>query len=437
MPDSASGTMVRCRECFKPFTALAISSPAEPPTAGAASPDERVEPAGAGPEIGLTEAGVDLRPVVARLVDIQRKCSALSAQRKEVGELIPVLDALIQTLRVGHGPRGEAVSLREAAVPIGAWGRRLERLGLPALGREVAHAEKTLAAADDAGAAHRRAEMATARPADAVAVPPAPRAPTPIPAPLSAPPRRRRGLWGALVAAALVAVVAVIAGFLLLRPPPRSTGTADTTFAAPTPVEERPAVRPSPTLGPEDSAPTQLSPGAIRELAEAVSQARLALQRGDLEAAIALLSRAALVDRSRPEVRGAAVEVVAGLVARSNQQVEAQDWDRADATLERALELSQRFALDTGSVDERLQRIRTEERTVRVRPTELDRLRAARGRQVEVRLRDRDALEAVLSSVDEQLLVLEVRDKVGAGEVTYTRRVPLATVEWVQYRYRP
>ncbi len=49
----------------------------------------------------------------------------------------------------------------------------------------------------------------------------------------------------------------------------------------------------------------------------------------------------------------------------------------------------------------------------------------------------REVREGSLTAVGEGELVLEVHDRVGAGEVAYAVRIPLAKVELLVYRYRP
>lgn len=429
MPDSSSGAMVRCRGCFKPFTALALASADQEP---GPQPSPEEQPEEFTPERATTDERSDLRAVVARLADIQRKCGALVTRHPELVELGPALDAVLRDLRLGHGPRGEPLDLRELALPLGSWARRLHRVGLPVVGRELEHVERTLTRAAEARVPERCAEPPDLDPGRVV-VPGFRTGSAARPVGKDAPPERR-GQPVVLVAGVLALLVAVAVGALV---------TARRTSAPPQPLvasaEPTPAP-PSPTPRPRATpAPTTFEPLAadLSRLVEASSQAQLAAQRGDLDGAVGRLEEAARVDPSRAEVRAAAQTVVDEMTSRAAKDAAEGRFVEAEEQLLSAHRLSERFLLDTTVLESHLQRLRTAERTVRVRASERDRLVAAVGRQVEVRMAGREVREGTLTAVEEGALVIEVHEAVGLGEVAYTVRVPLARVELVVYRYRP
>lgn len=319
--------MLRCRSCFKPFTALAIG-----PSGGAEEAARGASPAEVEPP--AVEVDADLRTVVARLGEIQRKAGALGQERPELAELAPALDVALRDLRVGHGPRGEPLPLRELAMPLGSWARRLERLGVPALGRELAYVERALVAADDARADKRlRGEKGVAAEEAPVreAAPAAPVAPV-----VGA--ERRPGSRGALLILA-VATVVVAAGVALLATLARSrqeerkaqpeTG-APAAATPPSPNQAPAAVNPTPPLANPPPRPALSS----AEVADLASSAQLAAQRDEVDLALERLDAAARADRTRFDVRAAAQATVDALVARSDRAVAggATSWPRRSSS---------------------------------------------------------------------------------------------------------
>ena len=362
-----------------------------------------------------------LRPLVARLLEIERKCRALGPRNEEARDMAARLQAIAGELSRGGHDGAPPPRYRELARQLFPVARMFESLGFMSVAREVAHVDKLLA------------EMEPGAPAPASA--PAPVAPTavtpardvPLPAPPATdadrqPERTPRAVATGLAVFVLAAIVAV--AVIVRYQPGREPGGPDSlepAVAGGSPPPATPAAaRPSPTHGPRS------------RLADLISRARLAQQAGDVDQAISLLNDAAAIDVGAGAVHETAGLLVLDLVARSDQAAGDADWERAAGLLERARELALRFELPTSPIDQAARRQGGLERYRRLGPNDISELRGAIGSRVLV-LTDGAPREGRLVEVTGGSILiqlgLEVADN---GTLLHTGEVPLARVREVR-----
>jgi hypothetical protein len=370
-----------------------------------------------------------LRPVVARLVEIQRKCSALGPRNEEARDVSARLQAIIAELSLGDGDGPSADRYRDLARKLFPVARLFESLGFMSVAREVGHVERLLNQMDPQ-APPAPAPTAVAAPApsgegrDAAPASPADDAVRP------APPRKP---WAA-IGGILVLVLAVVAAVAVVlssqhgrerRRPPSTAGTVGGDAAAPA------ASTRLPTATPAGSRPPHTT-GSRARLADLIGQSRLALQAGDLDAAASRLNEAAAVDVDAGVVRETAQELVTALIGRSDQAAAEADWERAAGLIERARDLALRFDLPTKPIDDAARRQGGLERYQRLGPKDLPALRAAIGSRVIV-LADGAEREGQLVAVTNSALRLQLGlDVAGDGTLLHTGDIPLSTVREVR-----
>jgi hypothetical protein len=372
-----------------------------------------------------------LRPLVARLLEIERKCGTLGPRNEEARDMAARLRSVIADLSQPGADELPPPSYRELARQLFPVARLFESLGFMSVAREVNHVERLLTemgppAAPPAQAARGRAPVAPtvgAGPSTTAETTPLPEAPSP--------PRRRPTAVFAALAVLVLAVIAAAAvvirqqsGHRLdrrpLLEPPAAAGGAGSAAQAGTDATARAAARPSPTPHPR------------ARLADLIGEARLAEQGGDLDRAIDLLNQAAAIDVEAGTVRETAQLLVLGLVARADQAAAEAAWESAAALLQRARDLALRFDLPTQTIDEAERRHGGLERYRRLGPQDLVALRAAVGSTVVV-VTDDGAREGRLVGVTgasiELQLGLEVADN---GTLLHTGQVSLASVREVR-----
>ena len=371
-----------------------------------------------------------LRPLVARLLEIERKCGTLGPRNEEARDMALRLHAIIAELSQGGGDGLPPPRFRELARQLFPVARLFESLGFMSVAREISHVERLLTEMDPPAAqptAEQLQPRTSPKASDAANAAPGPTAPT-----ADLPPQPRR-LPTAVVAALVLLVLAVVAavaiivrqqsGYASVRQPPAGPAVAlsDGSAAAAHPPASAPAgALPTPSLRPRD------------RLADVIGEARLAEQAGDLDRAIELLNEAAAIDVEAGKVREIAQDLVTALVARSDQAAAEADWERAAALLERARELALRFDLPTRPIDQAARRQGGLERYRRLGPQDIAALRTAIGSKVIVFTHDgtrEGRLVGVTGSALELQLGLEVADN---GTLLHTGQVPLASVREVR-----
>jgi hypothetical protein len=373
-----------------------------------------------------------LRPLVARLLEIERKCGTLGPRNEEARDMAARLHAIIAELSQGGGDGLPPPRFRELARQLFPVARLFESLGFMSVAREISHVERLLTEMDPAApppTAEHLQPRPSPQPSNAANAVPGPTAST-----ADSPPQPRRRMPAAVVAALMLLVLAVVAAVAIIvrqqsgyasvrRRPAEPAGALLGESSAATAQSPAPApagVRPTPTMRPR------------ARLADVIGEARLAEQAGDLDRAIDLLNEAAAIDVEAGKVRETAQDLVTALVARSDQAAAEAEWERAAALLERARNLALRFDLPTRPINEAARRQGGLERYLRLGPQDIAALRAAIGSKVTVLTHDGSREGRLVGVSDTSLnlqLGLEVADN---GTLLHTGQVPLASVREVR-----
>jgi hypothetical protein len=374
-----------------------------------------------------------LRPIIARLSEIERKCRALGPRNDEAVEMASRLAAIIEELSDADTTSATSPRYAELARQLFPVARLFESLGFLSVAKELAHVDRQLteldpsppqrAAAATNSPPHRpraengeRAARGTVDIEEAGAPKPGRRA---VPAPVA-------------IALVVLAAAAIISALVVVRQ--RADGpfgrSPDTPRAANTDADITPAPTPTPRSGP--AAVVRGPSGPRSRLADLIGQARLAQQAGDLDSAISLLSQAASLDPKATPVLETAQALASELIARADIAADAAEWRSAADLLGRAREIAVRFELSTHPIDEASRRHGALERYRRVRPDDRAGLAALVGSHVVV-LTERDPYEGLLQSLDGDSLRLQLGLEVADdGELIHTVDVPLAIVREVR-----
>ena len=367
--------------------------------------------------------------MIARLREIERKCASMGTRNEEFPQMQERLAGIIRQLEAGDAD--ESVSYRAIARELFPVAHLFESLGFMSVGKEIAHIERALtdlepessgSAPDTPPASTRRApttSAATREPQPPEEVPPEAEDETSdkgVPRPI---------IVGLLVLAAACLVAASI--ILKLGPFAEMQTPRVAPTAVPPPATQTPAPEASPTR-----VPAARGPNTGARLAEEISQARLALARGDIDGALPHLSAAALIDHDNTNVAEIAKRIVAGQISHSNRAADEARWADAEEILERARRLAMRFNLETGAIDEAAVRHKSMVRFVMVDPGDRQGMRAARGKRVVVTQKNGITLHGRIEDVADMALLLEVDKDVGGGKVRFIDDIPLSTIRSIQ-----
>jgi hypothetical protein len=369
----------------------------------------------------------DLRAVIPRLVDLQRKCRSVGSRNTEALEMEIRLESIVKRLQGSEDGEAESEPPPYSALAreLYAVERFFESNGFLSIAKEVAHVERTLEAHADEDE-------------------PAPVEPAPVPGDTDllldrsaatddsgaaaaaevskwAVPRPLAAIVGVSVVAIAVCIVLVVRHERPVHP------TVGELAARPTPAPT--VVPPTPVPTPRRSA-NDPAPGAI--LAEEVGKARLALAEGDVDKAIEHLSQAALVDGNHSTVLATARQIVELLVDRSDIAADRGLWEVADLTLARAGRIAGRFGLDTQRIEEEAHRHARMDRFTLIQPTDTQAIRAAAGKRVTVFLKDGSKQESIVKNVQGGNLLLDEDTTVRGGAVYYVEKVPLADIDYLK-----
>ena len=338
------------------------------------------------------------------------------------------LSSIIKRLQEGEAASGGHLDYRAIARELFPVAHLFESVGFMSVGKEIAHVERTLKAlapevptTDVLAAPEAARRTPDQQPATVDRVPShgetdddGPDHHIPLP-----------------IAAGLVVLLAtiVVAGMIVLevgpfRAEPRVRATVPVV-----PVETAVTTAPSPTVVREPSRPT---PGASNTLADEVAAARLALYYGDHEAAVDHLSAAALIDRDDTRVLEIAGELVGRLVGDAEGAVADARWEDAERVLERARRVAMRFGLETTAIDNTARRHAAMERYVIVGPDDTRTILSSAGKRVELSMADGSMRTGRIEGVAGADLLLEVKSDVGGGIVSYTDKVPLASIDSIK-----
>ncbi len=372
-----------------------------------------------------------LRPVIARLRELEKKCATMGSRNEEFPLMRQNLASIIKRLETGREPSGAPLAYRAIAREIFPIAHLFESVGFMSVGREIAHIEKILS--DLEPEAPTPTDEPTAQTPVKVASSSArisseSSQPTPEPnvtAEEEESSASDSGLpWPVLLAFLVLLIAAGISGSLIFKigpfreipPTPIPSPTAMPVTATPSPL---------PTTPPDAASRNQ---STTVKLADELSQARLAIARDDLEGAVKHLSAAAMIDRDNTTVLEIAEQLVDRLVKEADAVTELARWTEAEQYLERARRIAMRFGIETTIIDSTAKRHAAMERFVIVGPKDAAVILAAVGKRVVVTLADRNRRSGRIEGLAGTLLLLEVDSDVGGGIVRYTDEIPLDTI---------
>jgi len=364
-------------------------------------------------------SGPDLRTVLARLRELERKCRTMATRSGELAEHQERIERILEVLE--RAPRDATTSYRPLARQLAPVAAEFERLGFATVAREVRYVATSLEAFDAGpSGSDDDAEPATTRPGPS---PPEIEAPEPVHG--DGPGldwRARLRPTPAITVLTILLGVACIAAWLFVRAElARLDAPSSASRPAPTPTP------PPPRVTPTAAAPT--APVVVRSaLPEAISAARLALEAGELDTAVEHLSDAARVDPRHGLVLDTAEAVVAALVARSDTFADRSRWEEAEERLERARRIALRFDLDAAAVEAASRRHAAMPRIEIVQPTDRAGLARLVGRQVEIRMRSGQPVDGWILAVDDERIQLRRARQVAGGTVFYQDQVSLSAV---------
>ncbi len=371
---------------------------------------------------------VDLRPVIARLREIEKKCGSMGSRNEEFPLMQERLSSIIKRLEAGEEPSGEPLAYRAIARELFPIVHLFESVGFMSVGKEIIHVEKTLqelepeAPVPDAhttgGAAHRRFSQ-----------PPAAADRAGVAQETDGEGADHHVPWPIIGSLVVLLVAMMIAAMMILRVGPFRTEPTVRATAPTEPVATVPTPAPASTAVSE---PVRGTPGPSNTLADEVAAARLALYYGDHVGAIDHLSAAALIDRDNTGVLEIADELVRVLINDANAAAAHARWEDAAQILERARRVAMRFGLATTSIDRTTRRLAAMERYVIVGPDDTRTILASAGRRVELRMKNGSERTGRIEGVAGSDLLLEVESDVGGGVVSYTDKVPLASIEAIK-----
>ncbi|MCW8984490.1 MAG: hypothetical protein OQK55_04040, partial [Thermoanaerobaculales bacterium] len=87
---------------------------------------------------------VDLRPVIARPKEIERKCESMGTRNEEFPLMKDRLRSIIARLEAGEEPSGEPLAYRSMARELFPVAHLFESVGFMSVGKEIAHVERAL-----------------------------------------------------------------------------------------------------------------------------------------------------------------------------------------------------------------------------------------------------------------------------------------------------
>ena len=381
-------------------------------------------------ENGPDSPQADLRPVIARLREIERKCASMGSRSEEFPLMQDRVASIITRLEGAADPSGDPLDYRRIARELFPVAHLFESTGFMSVGKEIAYIERSLIElapdfdAEESQAsktgAHRVSSTSAAKQAVSSPEPPdeEPQSKS-VPLPI---------VFGGLL---LVLAVAVSAAIIFRFGPfereqrPRAAGPTGV-VAEPTAPTIRPTAAPTvaPTA-PDLPQPTEIPRGL---LAEEVAAARLALAKGDLEGAATHLSEAARINRKEPDLEEIADQVVRGLVSLAYAAADNAEWEKAEPLLERAERTAMRFGISATQVENARKRIAGMEHFVIVGPGDRSRILLSVQRRVEVEVADGGRRKGRIVGINGGNLVLNMDSEVGGGVVRYTEEIPLSEI---------
>ncbi len=382
----------------------------------------------------------ELRPTIARLQEIRRKCVSLGSRNDEAEQMTARLDSVIAALTHEPSEDDPPPAYRELAGQLFPVARLFESLGLLTVARELAHVEKTLIELDPSST---DAPLPIGEPQQGGVRAPQPARDTdavPVTEPAAEsetdenPPSR--GLPRPVGLTLLAVLIAILAAIFIVRMQRLAFERAEMqTVATPTP-QSKPSPTVHPTIAPTSSDAAQgatPTPGPRARIASTIGQARLAQRRGDIDGAISLLSQAALIDKTSTAVIETARSLVSDLIRLSDAAAYNAEWTAAAEYLERAREIAIRFELSTNRIDESAQRHARLIRYVKLDPSDIEGISAAAGKRVLVLGREDLRYEGRIYGVSGGVLELHQGiDVAGDGTLFHVDEVPLSDIREIR-----
>ena len=376
---------------------------------------------------------VELRPVIARLKEIVRKCDSMGTRNEEFPLMKDRLTSIIARLEAGEEPSGEPLAYRTMARELFPVAHLFESFGFMSVGKEVAHIERALqelgpASESPAGSgvsAHPSPPTSAASTSQAFEA-----KDREITEADGKEEDSREGVPKPILGGVFVLVIAIaVAAAIILETGPFQPKAESTPVPATPVLLSDPTPEPHPTKRPRD--PDALSSPRER-YADALAQARLSLSEGDVDATIKYLSIAGLIDRNDNSVLEVAERIVDRFLNQAGAAAADSNWEEAALNTAQARSVAKRFSLDTRRIDSAERRYAEMEQYRIVEPEETQTLREAIGKRVEVKLENGSVLVGQIAEVKSSYLVLDIDDDVGGGVVSFTDEIPLATVRWVK-----
>jgi len=337
--------------------------------------------------------------------------------------------SIIARLDGADDPSGDPPDYRKMARELFPVAHLFESTGFMSVGKEIAYIERSLIelapdfdTADGQSStpvAPRATSTSTARQTSS-----APKPPDPEPEPKSVPLPIVFGIVA--LALALAVSAAIVLRFGPFARDRRLQDVPPTVAAEPTALPAPPTALPNPA----PTAPIRPQPTAIPRalLAEEVAAARLALAKGDLEAAATHLSDAARIDRKEPDLEEIADQVVRVLVSWAYAAADNAEWEKAEPILQRAERTAMRFGVSTVAIENARTRIAAMEHFVIVGPGDRRTILQSVGRRVDVEMSDGGHRTGKIEDIAAGNLVLNMDSEVGGGVVRYSEEVPLAEI---------
>ena len=374
----------------------------------------------------LAQVGLRLRGVRDRL--------AAEATDTRGGAALDRLNAVIDAVQPGDHPAADAPELDRLHVELGAIQEILDAAGFPGHARVVSSVRSGLSdlvpssGTDDEPPPPRRfrppPRSSQARPTEAAE----------LPTSQSSVGRRPQLL---MVAAWVVGLIAVVA-FGVVRTWSRSESTLPETAATrvtSTPDRRSDDAAPIPTLAPWVPDPEEQLAAYERHLAVVAREldlARTALDADDPDTAVRHFAVAAATDRHHRRVVDMADPLVDKLLTAADVAMADGNWPEAEARIDAAREIVERFYLDAEPVQAAARRLATTSRFRDLGAGDAEAIRAAVGREVRVTLASGDTLAGRMTAFDGRTVSLAVHSDVAGGRVQFARDVPLDRVHQVR-----
>lgn len=376
----------------------------------------------------------DLRPIVARLQEIQRKCLSLGSRNDEAEETATRLGEIVDELE-REREDGDTPPYAKLAKQLFPVARLFESLGFMSVARELAHVENALRELDPSPPEEEPDQVETAARSFVAAS-----AEVGVESSVFAEPEseERHGLPKPVALALLSLLLVVLVSIVTLRlqnaRDPGREGPLGRPTAAPVRTTDPPQLTPEVNRDPAPTDPgTEPTPHPRAQLAQLIGEARLARQQGDLDSSISLLSRAALISKTDTDVLDTARLLVNDLVGQSDGAAANAEWQAAKRLLDRAREIAIRFELSLHPIEDAARRHASMVRYQPLRPHELEAIRAAAGRSVVVLTLGGNRHQGRIHGVTGEVLELDVSiDVGGGGKIYHVDEIPLVQIREIR-----